>query len=136
MNLSTTRKLSLYLLGSLLISSLSYASPEALLDEYRNQGAGNFSLESGESTWQKEYPADSQPLTRSCSSCHGDDLSQPGKHIKTGKVIKPMLPSANPSRLSDAKKVEKWFRRNCRWTMGRECTTQEKGDIVRYLNQS
>ena len=136
MNPSPSRSMPLYLFGSLLISSLSYASPEALLDDYRNQGTGNFSLEAGESIWRKEFPASNQPLTRSCSSCHGDDLSQPGKHIKTGKTIKPMRLSENPARLSDVKKAEKWFRRNCRWTLGRECSAQEKGDIVRYLNQS
>ena len=135
MNTSTIHSKYRYLLAGMLISTLSYASPEALLDDYQNQGAADFSLKAGQAAWEREYTANSLPLTRSCSSCHGDDLSQPGKHIKTGKTIKAMKPSSNPERLSDVKKVEKWFRRNCRWTMGRECTAQEKGDFVRYINQ-
>ena len=52
---------------------------------------------------------------------------------KTGKVIDPMAPSVNPKRFTDAKEIEKWFKRNCTWTVGRECTPQEKGDFLSYL---
>ena len=41
-----------------------------------------------------------------------------------------MAVSVNPKRLSDPAKVEKWFGRNCRWTLGRDCTPQEKADFV------
>jgi hypothetical protein len=44
-----------------------------------------------------------------------------------------MALSVNPARLTDAKTVEKWFRRNCRWTLGRECTPQEKGDFIQFI---
>lgn len=44
-----------------------------------------------------------------------------------------MSPAVNPKRLSDPKKIEKWFLRNCKWTLGRECTPQEKGDYLTYL---
>jgi len=30
--------------------------------------------------------------------------------------------------------VAKWFRRNCKTVLGRECTAQEKGDILTYLS--
>jgi len=33
----------------------------------------------------------------------------------------------------DAAKTEKWFLRNCKWTMGRTCTAQEKGDFLAYF---
>jgi hypothetical protein len=46
-----------------------------------------------------------------------------------------MAPSVNPQRLTDARKIEKWFKRNCEWTWGRACTIQEKGDILRFLQQ-
>ncbi len=44
-----------------------------------------------------------------------------------------MAVSVNATRLSDPKKVEKWFLRNCKWTFGRECTPQEKGDFIDYM---
>lgn len=114
----------------LLISGVALASADALLSKYASEGAGPFSADAGAAAWQQKHSADSAPTERSCSLCHGTDLSQMGKHAKTGKAIKPMSTAANPERLSDPKKVEKWFRRNCRWTLGRECTAQEKGDFI------
>jgi len=69
----------------------------------------------------------------SCQSCHGKDLTLMGKHLKTGKAIKPMAVSVNPKRFTDPKKVKKWFRRNCRFAWGRECTSEEKSAILSYL---
>lgn len=69
----------------------------------------------------------------SCASCHTRDPRQAGRHDVTGKVIKPMAPAANPARFSDAAKAEKWFRRNCRDVLERECSAQEKGDVIAYL---
>ncbi len=63
-----------------------------------------------------------------------NDLTRTGKHVKTNKEIKPMTPSANPKRLTDAKKIEKWFKRNCKWTLGRVCTAREKADFLAYIN--
>lgn len=72
---------------------------------------------------------------RQCADCHGKDLKAPGKHATTGKRIEAMAPSVNPERLADPKKVEKWFKRNCEWTWGRECTAQEKGHLLAWLSQ-
>jgi hypothetical protein len=69
----------------------------------------------------------------SCTSCHTATPTQPGKHAKTGKEIAPMAPAANPQRFSDAAKVEKWFKRNCNDVLGRDCSAQEKGDVLAYL---
>ena len=69
----------------------------------------------------------------SCSSCHTDNPAQSGKHAKTDKPIEPMAPAANPERFTDAKKVKKWFKRNCRDVLDRVCTAQEKGDFITYL---
>ncbi|HEX5636129.1 MAG TPA: DUF1924 domain-containing protein, partial [Gammaproteobacteria bacterium] len=68
-----------------------------------------------------------------CASCHKQDLRQTGSHIRTRKPIEPMAPSANPQRLTDIKQIEKWFLRNCKGTWGRECTAQEKGDFLVYI---
>ncbi|MCG6873821.1 MAG: DUF1924 domain-containing protein [Betaproteobacteria bacterium] len=68
-----------------------------------------------------------------CSSCHSSDPRQPGRHARTGKSIAPLAPTANPGRLTDPAKAEKWFGRNCRDVLARDCTAQEKGDFVRFL---
>jgi mono/diheme cytochrome c family protein len=69
----------------------------------------------------------------SCASCHTEDPRQPGKHAKTDKPIDPLAPTANAKRFTDPKKVAKWFKRNCGDVLGRECSAQEKGDVLAYL---
>ncbi len=71
---------------------------------------------------------------RSCTTCHGDNPAKTGKHVKTGKVIKPMALSVTGDRYQDRKKVEKWFLRNCKWTFGRQCSAGEKSDILSWLS--
>jgi mono/diheme cytochrome c family protein len=70
--------------------------------------------------------------TPSCTSCHGADPRAPGRS-QTGKLIEPMAVSASPLRYTNSAKVEKWFKRNCTEVLGRECTTQEKGDWLAYM---
>lgn len=69
----------------------------------------------------------------SCTSCHTRDPRQAGRHAVTGRVLAPLAPAANPKRLRDPVKVEKWFRRNCSDVLGRECTVLEKGDVIAWL---
>lgn len=69
----------------------------------------------------------------SCASCHTENPAALGKHAKTGKVVNPLAPSANAERFTDPAKVEKWFKRNCNDVLGRECSAQEKGDVLTYL---
>ncbi|MBK1620006.1 hypothetical protein CKO42_16475 [Lamprobacter modestohalophilus] len=87
----------------------------------------------GKAGWTKESPQSDGSAARSCVSCHGRDLTQPGRQVNTGKVIKPLAPSVNLKRLTDPAKIEKWLRRNCRWTLGRECTATEKADFIAYI---
>jgi len=70
-----------------------------------------------------------------CASCHTDNPLKTGRHAVTGKDIRPLAPAANPERLSDAAKVEKWFGRNCKEVVGRACTADEKADFLAYLNE-
>ena len=90
-----------------------------------------FTVERGKELWNQTHAASGEP--RSCASCHTSNPRQAGKHASTGKPIKPMAPSVNPDRLTDPKKTAKWFKRNCKWVLGRECNEQEKGDISKYL---
>ncbi|MGD2118305.1 MAG: DUF1924 domain-containing protein [Chromatiales bacterium] len=93
----------------------------------------SFSIHQGEQNWIRKMAATGDEQ-RACSDCHTTDPTQAGKHIRTGKLIEAMAPSVNPQRLTDGNKVEKWFRRNCKWTWGRSCTEQEKTDFINYLN--
>ncbi len=123
----------------LLLSQSVFAAGE--LDQAFKQykGAENLSFDAqrGKTFWTSEHPAepDDPFKVRDCSTCHGKDLTKTGKHAKTGKSIDPMAPSVNKERFTELKKIEKWFKRNCKWTIGRECTNQEKGDVLTYLSQ-
>jgi cytochrome c553 len=122
------------MVGALTMATAASATPAAneLFAKYKSEGAANFSAEQGKKDWTKEVkPEGGEAL--SCTICHGDDLTKEGKHHKTGKIIKPMAPSANAERFTDAKKIEKWFKRNCNDVWSRECTAQEKGDILKFL---
>lgn len=101
-----------------------------LLRQYESQGAARFNASAAETMWTKAFADAKTGEPRKCATCHSDDLKRTGKHAVTGKAIEPLAPSANPKRLTDAEHVEKWFSRNCKWTLGRECTPQEKGDFL------
>jgi len=91
-------------------------------------GFSGFSPERGQRFFQSTHGND-----WSCASCHTSAPAQPGKHVKTGKEIAPMAPAANPQRFTDAAKVQKWFKRNCKDVLDRICTAQEQGDVLAYL---
>ncbi len=102
---------------------------DAMLLELRTDATRSFTVEAGVATWIQDNEG------RSCTSCHTDSVFVNGRHERTGKIIEPMAPSVNPDRLTDRKKINKWFLRNCKWTFGRECTVQERGDILLWLSQ-
>lgn len=68
-----------------------------------------------------------------CVACHTEDPARPGRHVITGKDIKPLAPRANAARFTDAAKAEKWFGRNCGEVVGRPCSAAEKADLLRFL---
>lgn len=69
----------------------------------------------------------------SCASCHGDKPTQPGRHASTGKVIDALAPAVNAAAFTDTAKADKWFRRNCKDVLQRECSAAEKADVLAYL---
>jgi hypothetical protein len=70
----------------------------------------------------------------SCASCHGTPPTAQGQHANTGKAIAPLAPAFNAKAFSDSAKVDKWFRRNCKDVLSRECSAIEKADVLAYLN--
>ena len=69
----------------------------------------------------------------SCASCHHAPPTRPGQHAGTGKALAPLAPAFNPRAFSDTAKVDKWFRRNCKDVLQRECSAGEKADVMAYL---
>lgn len=116
-------------------------SPAALSEEpkdflalYRTQcQQANPAFQGFDATRGGEFFKTRQGNDWSCSTCHTEDPRTPGQHCETRKTIQPMAPSVNPDRFKDPLKVEKWFKRSCKDVLGRECTAQEKGDVLSYL---
>jgi hypothetical protein len=103
------------------------ATPQKLLTGYEAK-SGKASSSRGEqffsATHDKEW---------SCATCHETPPNHDTKHIVTGKVIKALSPLSNPARFNDLAKVEKWFKRNCNDVLARECSAQEKADVLSWL---
>jgi len=112
---------------------VSAAVVDDMLGEFQSQTKHGADAVSGAALWNREFTSNDVPPQRSCNSCHTRDLHNTGKHIKTQKPIDPLAPSSNPERLTDRAKIEKWLKRNCKWTLGRECTTEEKADLLAYI---
>lgn len=123
--------------GLALCAGAALAAPggalPGLLEGYRAAGAGEPDADRGAALWIQEHPAPDGGAPRSCTSCHPADQTRPGRHQRTGEDITPLSPRVEPTRLSDAAEVEKWLGRNCRWTLGRECTPQEKADLLQFI---
>ncbi len=91
-----------------------------------------FSAARGETLFSAKHGGGA-PETPSCTACHGTDPRRPGENVKTKKAIEPMAVSANPKRYTGLAEAEKWFKRNCKQVLGRECTPLEKGDFVTFM---
>lgn len=123
----------IFLLSMFAAGGVSANVVDQMLQGYQRQGARSFDGDSGKTLWTKSFGMNDDGHERKCSTCHTADLRRSGKHAKTGKTIDPLAPSANNKRLSDVAEIEKWFKRNCQWTLGRECSAQEKGDFLTYI---
>jgi len=127
-------KRAVLLLTVVLAGSAAHAETTgALLDGYRATAAAQSAAYSGPSASRGNDFFHARGKEWSCASCHTADPRQPGRHTVTGKPIRPLAPAANPERFNSREKVEKWFKRNCNDTLGRECTSAEKADLIAYL---
>lgn len=124
---------------SLCMTYSAYSNAEesivnTLMDSYVKQGAKKDNPKRGEILWNKTYTGKAPFTERSCKLCHTANLKNKGEHTRTGKMIKPLSPTINSKSLSSLKHVKKWFKRNCKWTLGKECSAQEKADILAFIN--
>lgn len=110
---------------------------DSILAEFQVQakiadpGFTGFSAERGESLFRGTH-AGGKPDTPSCTTCHTAVPQNKGL-TRAGKVIDPIAVSAAPDRFTDPADVEKWFGRNCRSVLGRECNAAEKGDFITFM---
>ncbi|GMQ99878.1 MAG: hypothetical protein BMS9Abin18_0706 [Zetaproteobacteria bacterium] len=108
-------------------------SVQTLLDQYHSEGATRFDANKGKTMWHEQHFQEKLGKQVSCATCHTRNIRKTGEHVRTGKLIEAMAASVNPERFQDTKKIEKWFKRNCKWTWGRECSPQEKGDFLTFF---
>jgi Domain of unknown function (DUF1924) len=108
-----------------------------LLDFYAQQAKSadpaftEFSAARGQTLFLSTFTG-GKPNMSSCTACHTKDPTKTGQ-TRAGKDIEPMAASVNPKRYTDLEKTEKWFGRNCRNVLGRECTAPEKGDFITFM---
>ena len=126
------------LLSAMALATTAQATPrDDVLAGYATQARADdaafagFSAARGEAL-HRERHSGGKPDSPSCTSCHGDNTRAAGR-TPVGKAIDPVAVSVAPTRYTDAAKVEKWFRRNCREVLGRECSAREKGDWLAYM---
>jgi len=103
----------------------------ATLAKSETQPFSGFDSDRGKELYLKKFST-GKIDTPSCTSCHTNDPTQVGE-TRAGKAIDPMAVSTSPERYQTLKKAEKWFGRNCRSVLGRECTATEKGDFLSFM---
>ena len=113
---------------ALLCTPAMAATPQSELARWQ-QAAG----QSGDADKGRVFFAQRHGGEWSCASCHGAPPDKDSQHASTGKKIAPLAPAFNPQRFTDSAKVDKWFKRNCKDVLSRECTALEKVDVLAYL---
>ncbi|AXH16290.1 DUF1924 domain-containing protein [Malaciobacter mytili] len=126
----------------LLIFTLITLSWSTNLDEYlntlkqeatkENPNFKEFNVKRGEEIFTSKHIG-KKGKEIACTSCHGIDLTKTSENFFTAKKIEPLSTKANPSRLTDVKKVQKWLKRNFNDVYNRVGTAQEKGDVLVYI---
>ncbi len=113
------------------------ASAQKLADKYAviakniDPDYKGLSADAGKAFFNRELTIHGKQIA--CASCHTANPANPGKHLVTGKPIKPLAPAVNKERFSDTAKVEKNFEKHCLEIIGRDCTAEEKGNYIAYM---
>lgn len=125
----STRTLAAVLAAAALAAGTARAeTPQDIARSYAAQAPAAPSPQAGERFFGARHGRE-----WSCATCHGAPPVEQGRHASTGRPIAPLAPVANANRFTDPAKVDKWLRRNCSDVVGRECTPQEKADVVAWL---
>ncbi len=106
------------------------ATPAELLAGYNAQAGSPGSPERGQQFFNEARKND---LNLNCASCHGSTPTGNGRNQISEKRIPPLAPAFNPNGFTDKKKVDGWFQTNCKDVLRRDCTAQEKADVLAWL---
>ena len=120
------------LLAAMLVLSPAQAADTSITEQltrWNAQATAPGNADRGQVFFSSKHGAD-----WSCASCHGTPPTGQGKHASTGKAIAALAPAFNPQAFTDTAKVDKWLRRNCKDVLSRECSANEKADVLAYLN--
>jgi len=118
-------------------SAMADTRRDAILAEFLAQARQEdpsfteFSAERGKVFFHAKQ-AGGKPDTPSCTTCHTETPQAKGR-TRAGKEIDPIAVSGKPTRFTDPAEVGKWFGRNCKSVLGRECTAAEKGDFITFM---
>ena len=126
------RRLGMALMLTLSASFVLADSPANLLDTYKAQAKAS-GVAAGDVTSGQSFFNSTHGNEWKCASCHGALPTGKGEHAITHKVIEPLAPAFNAQRFSDLAKADKWFRRNCKDVLARECSAAEKADVLAWL---
>lgn len=122
--------------GSLVLVALATPWPAQaltagdLLADFTAKAGGQASAERGQKFFTTNF---GRALGFSCASCHGSEPTASAKDQITEKNLAPLAPAANARRFTDRAKVDHMFRVNCKDVVGRECSAQEKADVIAWL---
>jgi hypothetical protein len=100
-----------------------------LLATYTRQAGGTASAERGQAFFTRKFGRDFD----SCAACHGAVPVRAGKDLVSEKAITALAPAVSPQRFTDKAKVEYRFAQNCKDVVGRDCSAQEKADVMSWL---
>lgn len=107
------------------------ADKYAVIAKNINPASTGLSSDDGKAFFNRELTIKGKPVA--CASCHTANPADNGKHVVTGKPIRPLAPTVNEKRFASIDKVEKNFTKHCNDIIGRDCTAQEKGNFIAYL---
>jgi mono/diheme cytochrome c family protein len=114
----------------LLAGGAAAATPAEILRAYAAKAGSPPSAERGEKLFNSKNKGGT---FESCADCHTAVPTQAGRDLLAEKSMPALAPAANAKRLTDAYRVETAFRLNCKDVMSRECTAQEKADVLSWL---
>ncbi len=133
MNIQSTKRVGLLLCvpGLLCLpGAATAATPAEIMSAYAAKAASPPSAERGEKLFTSKNKGG--PF-ESCTDCHTAVPTRLGRDQLAEKSMPALAPAANAKRLTDANRVEAAFRMNCKDVLSRECTAQEKADIMSWL---
>ena len=133
MNLTTSKRGGLLLCVPCLLwlsGAATAATPAEILSAYAAKAGSPPSAERGEKLFTSKNKGG---VFESCADCHTAEPTRTGRDQMAEKSMPALAPAANAKRLTDAYRVETAFRLNCKDVLSRECTAQEKADVLTWL---